>query len=273
MSASESQPGLRLVDSHAHLDMPVYNDREEVLVRAQSAGVAAIVSVGIDLASSREAALMAANHSLIYAAVGIHPQEARNVTAKDIAGLSVLTLEKRVVAIGEIGLDFYRVYAPADQQIRVLEWQLAFADNLGLPVIIHSRQAEKEMISVLTAWRPRRIHPEKPAGVIHCFNGTLETARTYLDLGFYISLGAYTGYPSSKAFREVIKQIPLDKLLVETDSPFLPPQRIRGERNEPAFVVEAARVLAEIKGASLDEVARITTSNASLLFGLGFEGY
>lgn len=264
---SQSPP--RLVDSHAHLDMPVYEpDREDVLRRAGEAGVSAIISVGIDLPSSREASLLAARYPSVFAAVGIHPQEARNITGRDIAGLSVLTREKRVVAIGEIGLDFYRVYAPAEQQTRVLEWQLNFADNRGLPVIIHSRQAEKEMISVLTSWSSRRAHPQKPPGVIHCFNGTLETACTYLDLGFFISIGAYTGYPSSKAFREVVKQLPLDRLLVETDSPFLPPQRIRGERNEPAFVLEAARVLSDVKGISIEEVAIATTSNASQLFGL-----
>jgi len=264
---SQSPP--RLVDSHAHLDMPVYEpDREDVLRRAGEAGVSAIISVGIDLPSSREASLLAARYPSVFAAVGIHPQEARNITGRDIAGLSVLTREKRVVAIGEIGLDFYRVYAPAEQQTRVLEWQLNFADNRGLPVIIHSRQAEKEMISVLTSWSSRRAHPQKPPGVIHCFNGTLETAVAYLELGFYISVGAYTGYPSSKAFREVVKQLPLDRLLVETDSPFLPPQRIRGERNEPAFVLEAARVLSDVKGISIEEVAIATTSNASQLFGL-----
>jgi TatD DNase family protein len=249
--------------------MPAYEtDREEALKRAHEAGVAAIVSVGIDLPSSRQAVLLAAKYPSIYAAVGIHPQEAGNVTEKDVAALSVLIRGKRVVAIGEIGLDFYHVYAPADQQVRVLEWQLAFADDAGLPVIVHSRQVEKEMISVLTAWASRRADQARAAGVIHCFNGTLDTARTYLDLGFYLSVGAYTGYPSSRAFREVVKQLPLDRLLVETDSPFLPPQDRRGQRNEPAFVVEAARAVAEVKGIGLEHVAAATAANAALLFGL-----
>ncbi len=269
MADPPSRSSLRLVDSHTHLDMPVYEaDREDVLRRAGEAGVAAIISVGINLPSSREASLLAARYPSVFAAVGIHPQEARNITGRDIAGLSVMTREKRVVAIGEIGLDFYRVYAPAEQQTRVLEWQLDFADYRNLPVIIHSRQAEKEMISVLKAWSSRRAHPQKPAGVIHCFNGTIETAQTYLNLGFYISVGAYTGYPSSKVFREVVKQLPLDRLIVETDSPFLPPQRIRGERNEPTFVLEVARVLSDIKCISIEEVAHVTTSNAVQLFGL-----
>ncbi len=264
-----SESALRLVDSHAHLDMSVYDtDREDVLWRAGEARVSAIISVGIDLASSREAIILAAKYPSVFASVGIHPQESSNISIKDIEALSVLTRENRVVAIGEIGLDFYRIHAPAEQQIRVLEWQLEFADTRGLPVIIHSRQAEKEMLTVLKTWRSRRVHPEKDAGVIHCFNGTLDTAKTYMDMGFYVSVGAYIGYPSSKTFREVVKEIPLDRILIETDSPFLPPQRIRGERNEPAYMVEVARVLAEIKGISIEEVALNTTSNATNLFKL-----
>jgi TatD DNase family protein len=173
-----------------------------------------------------------------------------------------------VVAIGEIGLDYYREYAPHEHQIKVLQWQLALADEMQLPVIIHCRQAEKEIIDILSDWRMRQSPSSRLPGVIHCFNGTLKLAENYLKLGFYISLGAYIGYPSSKDFREVVKQLPMDRLLIETDCPFLPPQSHRGQRNEPICVLEIAKELAKINGLSLEVVASQTSDNAKRLFGI-----
>ena len=171
----------------------------------------------------RSAIELATKYPFIYAGVGIHPQETSHTSAQDIRDIAILARHPRVVAIGEIGLDFHRDYSPHEQQIRFLKQQLALAEEVQKPVVIHSRMAEKEMLQILGEWVAKRISQAAP-GVIHCFNGTLETANAYLKLGFYISLGAYIGYPSSRALREVIKQLPSDRLMVETDCPYLPPQ-------------------------------------------------
>ncbi|RJO62857.1 MAG: TatD family deoxyribonuclease [Dehalococcoidia bacterium] len=263
------QKAIRLIDSHAHLDMSRFDaDRDVVIQRATQAGVTSIINVGIDLASSQKAIEMAQRYPTVLAAVGIHPQEVKNISENEIGALADLARKPEVVAIGEIGLDFYRDYAPHEQQIKALKWQLALADEMQLPAIIHCRQAEKEILEVLTDWRARHSSSTKSAGVIHCFNGTLKLAENYLNLGFYISLGAYIGYPSSRAFREVVKQLPTDRLLTETDCPFLPPQSHRGQRNEPAYVVEIAKELANIKEMRLEEVSALTSANAARLFGI-----
>jgi TatD DNase family protein len=211
---------------------------------------------------------MAQRYPAILAAVGVHPQECTRITEKDITVLSHLARRPQVVAIGEIGLDFYREYASHEQQIKVLQWQLALADEMQLPVIIHCRQAEKEMLEVLTDWRTRHTSSSRLPGVVHCFNGSFNLAENYLKIGFCISIGAYIGYPSSKAFREVVKQLPMDRLMIETDCPFLPPQSHRGQRNEPAYVVETAKELAKINGLSLEAIASHTLGNAKRLFGI-----
>jgi len=268
MSELAPQNAIRLIDSHAHLDMSRFDaDRDEVIQRAAQSGVTRVINVGIDLASSQKTIEMAQRYHAFLAAVGVHPQECTRITEKDVTALSHLARRPQVVAIGEIGLDFYREYAPHEHQIKVLQWQLDLADKVQLPVIIHCRQAEKEMLEVLTDWRARHSST-KSAGVIHCFNGTLKLAENYLNLGFYISIGAYIGYPSSKAFREILKYLPMDRLLIETDCPFLPPQSRRGERNEPGYVVETAKELAEINGLSLEVVASHTLDNTKRLFGI-----
>ena len=249
-----------LIDSHAHLDMPRFSaDRDEVMARARQAGITRIVTVGIDALSSRRAVDLAHEHSGVFAAVGIHPEEARNSIPDDIEYLAELAGHPGVVAVGEIGLDFYRDYEPRERQVEVFRWQLDLAARLKMPVVIHSRQAEAELVPILKVWLAK--HPADRPGIIHCFNGALATAREYLALGFYISLGGYIGYPSARAIREVVKELPIDRILLETDSPFLPPQSHRGQRNEPAYVAETARELASIKGLSLEEVAGATTEN------------
>ena len=269
MSELAPQNAIRLIDSHAHLDMSRFDaDRDEVIQRAAQSGVTRIINAGIDLASSQKTIEMAQRYPAILAAVGIHPQESAHITEKDIASLANLSRRPKVVAIGEIGLDFYREYAPHEHQIKVLQWQVALADEMQLPVIIHCRQAEKEIIDILSDWRTRQSSSSRLPGVIHCFNGSFKLAENYLKLGFYLSIGAYIGYPSSKAFREVVKQLPMDSLLIETDCPFLPPQSRRGERNEPGYVVETAKELASIRGLSLEEVALTTSANTSRLFRL-----
>jgi TatD DNase family protein len=256
-----------IIDTHAHLDMaPFSADRAEVISRARQTGVARIITIGIDLASSNEAIRLAESYAGVWATVGIHPQHAAGVSETDIKSLASLARHPRVVALGEMGLDFFRDYSPRDTQLMVLACQLELARKLGLAVVIHCRRAEKEMIPILRAWTASLPGPR--AGVIHCFSGDEVTLRHYLDMGFYISLGAYIGYPSSSGLRAAIRAIPADRLLLETDAPYLPPQSRRGKRNEPAYVTETLRWLAEIRGVSQEELGRETTNNAVELFRL-----
>lgn len=254
-----------LIDTHAHLDMPRFDaDRAAVIDRAREAGVLKIITIGIDIPSSLKAVELAQSDGGIFATVGIHPESAGNTTGQEIDALGRLAVQPRVVAIGEIGLDFYHDYASAEKQIEVFRRQLELASRLNLPVVIHSRKAEKELIPVLKEWLGS--YPAEQPGIIHCFNEGFETAQIYLKMGFFISLGGYIGYPSAKGVRDVVKELPLEKLVLETDSPFLPPQSHRGQRNEPAYVVETAKELARIKGLSLEEVSRFTSQNARMVF-------
>jgi TatD DNase family protein len=261
---------LNIVDTHAHLDMSEFDaDRDEVVNRAANAGVKTIITVGIDLESSRKAIRLAEKYSGILATVGVHPQESKGVSKEDIGNLAEMAGHPRVVAIGEIGLDFYRHYSPHENQLLVLQWELEVAAGAGLPIVVHCRQAQAEMLAVLKSWSASyQLHDGKPRGVIHCFSGDAWTAEQYLNMGFYISLGGYIGYPSSALLRETVKSLPLDRLVVETDCPFLPPQAYRGKRNEPSYTVITAGVLAEIKQIPLEKLARLTTQNAAELFNL-----
>jgi len=252
-----------MIDTHAHIDFPDFDkDRDEMVARALAAGVVNIITVGTDLESSKKAVELAERYAGVYAAVGIHPHDAAAINEADIARLGDIAKHPRVVAVGETGLDFYRDYSPRTAQIQVLRWQLALAAELRLPVIIHCRQAEGDMLNLL-----RSTH-QQYQGVIHCFRGDTDTARTYLDMGFYLSLAAYIGYPSSVKAHDVIRSIPGDRLLVETDCPFLPPQGHRGERNEPAYLPLTVRTLAAIRREQYEDTAKATLQNAQRLFRL-----
>ena len=261
---------ISIIDTHAHLDMAQFNkDRTSIIARARDAGVGTIINAGINLQSSRASILLAENHPEVVAAIGFHPQEAALMKSEDVTTLIDMAKHPRVVAIGEIGLDFYRNSSPQKTQLQVLQWQLELADSLALPVIIHCRQAEKDMLDLLQNWTSSSKHPNsQPRGLMHCFNGDIETASRYLDMGFFISFGAYIGYPSSLHLHNVIRSIPQDRFVVETDSPFLPPQSHRGERNEPSYVPLTIKAIAEIRGISPEAAARETTRNASHLFRL-----
>ncbi|MCX8125918.1 MAG: TatD family hydrolase [Dehalococcoidia bacterium] len=255
-----------LIDTHAHLDMPQFDhDREEVIERAYRSGVTSIINVGTDIRSSEYAVQLARASPCIFAAVGFHPGQVASITESDIRQLAGLTRGSKVVAIGEIGLDYYRGYSSREVQNRVLEWQLEIASDAGLPVIVHCRRAEKDILATLTKWKSRN---NALCGVIHCFSGSIEVARSYLDIGFYISLGAYIGYPTSRSNHETVRAIPLERLLLETDSPFLPPQSHRGRRNEPSYITATLAALAGIKGMPPDIIAQSTTANARRLFRL-----
>jgi TatD DNase family protein len=258
-----------MIDTHAHLDMDDFDrDREDVISRAHEAGVTTIITIGINLESSRKAVDLAENHPRIYAVVGVHPHGAERFTAGDLAGLEKLTVHPRVVAVGETGVDLFRNYAPEETQRLVMLQHLGLAAKVDKPVIIHCRQGERVVIPALRDWVGNRKGLGSP-GVIHCFNGDSEAARQYLNMGFYIAFGAYTGYPMSKKLHPVINIIPADRLVVETDCPFLPPQSRRGQRNEPSYIPLTVQALAQIRGVPAEDLARMTTDNARKLFRLG----
>lgn len=259
-----------LFDTHAHIDMAQFDpDRPQVIERAIKTGVTFMVNPAVDVESSEKIIKLAESDPHIYAAVGFHPQEAGRATEPDMKRLRDLaTSSTRVVAIGEAGLDFYRNRAPREVQLRVLQWQLDLAAELALPIIIHSREAEKDTLALLGNWVKTLKYPEGRArGVIHCFSGSASIASQYLEMGFYIAFGGYITYPSSK-IGDVIKSVPQDRLLTETDCPYLAPQGHRGQRNEPAYMLETANFMAGVLKISTEELGRITTKNARRLFGL-----
>ncbi|MFC1968481.1 TatD family hydrolase [Chloroflexota bacterium] len=258
-----------IIETHAHLDMTHYDsDRIEVLARAKNAGVFRTITIGIDMESSCKAIELAETHPEVFATVGFHPHEADRVTKADIANLSEIANKPKVVAIGETGLDYYRNRSSRQAQLQALQWQLKLAEKLDLPVVIHCRQAEKDMLPILKEWTSSRRDSSHPIGVIHCFNGDREAANQYLAMGFNIALGAYIGYPSSVSLRDTIKNIPQNRLVLETDSPFLPPQSYRGKRNEPSYLPLVLKSLSAIMKVEPDSIAINTTRNACNLFRL-----
>jgi TatD DNase family protein len=259
-----------LVDSHAHIDGEEFDaDRDEVVARARAAGVSSILNVGTgdphggNLARGVE---VAERYEGVYAAVGVHPHDARlfdGAAAERVRG--IVRASRRVVAWGEIGLDYHYDNSPREVQREVFRGQLRMAREEGLPVIIHSREADEDTVAILEEeWRGSRR-----AGVLHCFGGGAWMAGRALELGFYVSFAGTVTFKKAGPLREVALGVPLERLLVETDCPFLAPVPLRGRRNEPAFVVETARFLAALRGESLEEFARVTSANFARLFGVG----
>jgi TatD DNase family protein len=259
---------INLIDTHAHLDMTEFdNDRDVVIARAVESGVERIITVGTDVSSSRRAVALAEKYPQIFAAVGVHPHDADRVEPSYISELRQLAKHPKVVAIGEIGLDFYRNYSSREAQLRTLRAQLELSAELKLPVIIHTRRAARETIQVIEEWIwGQAVLPER-RGVIHCFSEDAVTAKKFLDLGFYLSFPGFVTYPQNKAAL-VARSIPIEKILVETDCPFLPPQKYRGKRNEPSYVVLTAEKLAAALGLPIDKFAAQTTENALRLFNI-----
>ena len=257
-------PKLNIIDTHAHLEGEEFTgDFEAMLARAIEAGVSRIITCGTSLESSEKAIALAEKYPQIFAAVGIHPQEIHNAQKSDIQKIAELAKNPKVVAIGEMGLDFHRTVVHKEEQIQGLKQQLELARKLHLPVIIHNRQATKEMIEILGEWVKKS--QVKTPGVIHCFQENAENARVFLEMGFYLAFGGYIGYPKS-LMAEVIKIVPENRLLAETDAPYLPPQKFRGQRNEPAYIRFTVEKMAEISGKTKEEVANFTTENALRLF-------
>lgn len=255
-----AQGTIQLFDSHTHLNVEAFAaDRPAVLRRARQQGVRQMLVVGFDLESSAQAVAVAAEHGL-GAAVGIQPHYAGETGPAELGELRALAGRPGVVALGEIGLDYYRNRAPRADQLRLFRQELDLAQELGLPVVIHSREAAADTLAVLQeAGRGLR-------GVMHCYSGTLEQARAFLALGLHISIAGTVTYPKAAKTWEVAREVPLERLLIETDCPWLPPQSHRGQRNEPAYIREVAARIAELRGLSLEAVAAATTRNARALF-------
>ncbi|MCX7681428.1 MAG: TatD family hydrolase [Anaerolineae bacterium] len=247
-----------LVDSHAHLSFAQFDaDRDAVIRRAREAGVTAILEVGADLESSRAAVALAERYTFIYATVGVHPHDATALTPGALAELRALASHPKVVAIGEIGLDYYRDLSPRDVQRRAFEAQLALAAD-GRPVVIHCREALDEVLAILRGW--------KGSGVMHSYSGGPGRLDEVLALGFCVSLSGPVTFPKSERLRAVAAAVPLDRLLVETDCPYLTPEPYRGRRNEPAYVRYVVEAVARARGLSAEAVARATAENARRLF-------
>jgi TatD DNase family protein len=255
---------MQLIDSHAHLNDSRFSpDLPQVLARAREAGLTAIVNVGFDLGSSRLAVEMASQHAELYAAVGVHPHDASDLDDEAIKVLRDLADHPKVVAIGETGLDFFRNLSPPPVQRQAFERSIALAGELGKPLIVHCREAQGEVLQVLDA------HLSSGQTVaMHCFSGNVAFSDKCLQRGFYLGMAGTVTYPKSVVLREVAALVPPDRLLIETDCPWLPPQKHRGERNEPAYVGQVAQVVAEARGISADELGSLTAANAKATFGL-----
>ena len=250
-----------MIDSHAHLTVKKYrNDLGAVLARAREAGVSAIVNIGFDADSSADGVHLAEEHSDLFAAVGVHPHDANTVDDFLLSYLEELSANPRVVAIGEIGLDFYRDLSPRRTQEDVFVKQLALAKKVGLPVIIHNRDAHRRVMEILRS-------EKASSGVMHCFSGDMGLARQVLDLGFYISFAGPITYNGGKA-GDVMRKMPPDRLLVETDCPYLTPVPYRGKRNEPAYVRYVLERVARFMGKPVEEVEALTDENARRFFNL-----
>jgi TatD DNase family protein len=250
-----------LIDSHTHLGMRDFDeDRDQVVKRAKEAGIEIMLTVGTTIADCEKALSLTRRYEAVFAAVGIHPHDAKDIDNRTYDALRDLAGLDKVVAYGEIGLDFFRNLSPRPLQIKRFGEQLELACEIGLPVIIHDREAHRETVEMLGTRKG------KMRGVIHCFSGDRNMAGKCLDMGFYISVPGNVTYDKAEELRKVVQYVPLASLLLETDAPYLAPLPHRGKRNEPAYVVKTAEKISELKGIPCAEVARATSENARALF-------
>src|ERR1700739_683745 len=256
-----------LIDSHAHIDFPQFaEDRDAMLERARAAGVTNLLAIGTGPGPEKlDSALpFAERHDWIYATIGIHPHEAKEVTSKHLDELSSLAKHPKVIAWGEIGLDYFYDHSPRETQHKMFRGQMELAAQAKLPIIIHCRDAWTDCLNMLEEhWEPPGI-----GGILHCFSSTLEDARRGIEMGFVISFAGNSTFPTAQNLRDVAKALPLAQIVIETDSPYLAPQAYRGKRNEPAYVAEVARTLASVRNLSPDEVAAATSGNFRRFFRL-----
>jgi TatD DNase family protein len=253
---------VRLIDSHAHLDDRAFGeDRAAVIARAFAEEIG-VITIGADLRSSREAVRLAERHRRIWATVGAHPHGAKHVDASTLEALERLAQHDVVVAIGEIGLDYYRDLSPRDVQRRAFREQLDLAHRLDLPICLHNRESTDDLLAIL-----RDVGAEH-RGVVHSFLGDAELVQDFLDLGLHLGIGGPVTFPKNGALREAVRDVPVERLLIETDCPYLTPVPYRGRRNEPSYVAYVAEEIATVKRISVEDISRRTTENAVRLFGL-----
>jgi TatD DNase family protein len=258
---------MELIDSHAHIDFPHFaEDREAMLDRALAAGITTLLAIGTGPGPEKlDAALpFAEQHDWIYTSVGIHPHEAKKVAPQHLELLRKLAKHPKVIAWGEIGLDYFYDHSPREVQKQIFRDQMELARAAKLPIIIHCRDAWEDCLEMIEQhWRPSGL-----GGILHCFTSTLGDARRGIEMGFMISFAGNSTYPKTQNLRDVAKALPLENILIETDSPYLAPQRYRGKRNEPAFVTEVARTLASVRDCSPEEFSAATTGNFRRFFRL-----
>jgi TatD DNase family protein len=271
---------MQWIDTHAHLDSPRFDaDREAAIDRAQEAGVWPIVTVGADLASSRAAVALAEAHAGLYATVGVHPHAASTLDGAVLEELRALARHPRVVAVGEVGLDFYYEFSPREAQREAFEAQLALADEAGKPAVVHLRDKRGETgaydlaAEMLSGWASggrRKALGEggRAPGVLHCFSGTLAFGQAMVELGFYLGVDGPVTYPNAGALQASVAALPLERLLLETDCPYLAPQARRGKRNEPSLLPYIGQKVAALQGREASRVAEVTCENAARVFGL-----
>ena len=261
---------LRLFDSHAHVQLSQFDgDRDAMLERARAAGVTGMLVLGIDVASSQAAIALAEAQPGVYAAAGCHPHDAQHMDADSMSALAGLARHPPVAAVGEIGLDFYRNFSPHDKQIEVFQQQLETAAEVEKPIAVHCRDANDALFPIIESWSRRqggRLPDGRPLGVMHYFSGDTELAGRYVELGFVISIHCSVTYPNASTLQAVARQLPLDAMVVETDSPYGPPQSKRGRRNEPGYLGEAVAAVAELRDESIEHIAAATTETALRLF-------
>ena len=250
------------IDTHCHLDFPEFdNDRGEVIARAKNKGIDYIINIGSSLKGSKSSIELAKEYDFIYATVGIHPHEADKFNPEAQNALKELASDDKVVAIGEIGLDYYKNYSKAENQRRMFKSLVKLAKELELPLVIHNRQAQADTLAILKEAMPLEA-------VVHCFSGDEDFLTACLDLGFFISFTCNITYKKADALRSLVKTCPLERIFLETDAPFLPPEELRGKRNEPIYVKSLAEEIARIKETTTEEVAMITTLNAKKFFDI-----
>ena len=249
------------IDSHAHIQLSQFDrDRDAVLKRAHEVSVSHILVIGFDMETSLGAVELAEQHTHIYATVGMHPHDAKDLTDDTLKTFRELAAHPQVIALGEIGLDYYRNRSPRPVQKEAFEKQLDLAEEVQMPIVIHNRDAYMDILPILEA-RHGKIQ-----GVLHCFTGDVELMHRSLDLDFHIGIGGIVTYPNAKEVQAVAREVPADKLLIETDCPWLTPQFRRGKRNEPAYVRAVAEKIAELRGATIETIGDITTQNFQKLF-------